>query len=145
MCAVPPGAPVWRNPITGIDGCCARVASGRAAAVPPSSVMNSRRFMSDMGLLPRTASQAAGPCSRFAALSLTRSDRYVLGADVNRSESRGPRLLPLRGWSGAYLDFAHVGGFAADEEVVARRREEIDHLRVFAEPSLVLCTCWNNH
>ena len=33
-----------RNPITGIAGCCARAASGHAAA-PPSSVMNSRRLM----------------------------------------------------------------------------------------------------
>ena len=36
-----------RNPITGIVGCCARAANGQAAAVPPISVMNSRRFMSD--------------------------------------------------------------------------------------------------
>ena len=34
-----------RNPITGIAGCCARAASGHAAAAPPSSVMNSRRLM----------------------------------------------------------------------------------------------------
>ena len=33
-----------RNPITGIAGCCARAASGHAAAAPPSSVMNSRRL-----------------------------------------------------------------------------------------------------
>jgi hypothetical protein len=33
-----------RNPITGI-GCCAHAASGHAAAAPPTSVMNSRRFM----------------------------------------------------------------------------------------------------
>jgi hypothetical protein len=32
--------------------CCARAASGQAAA-PPSSVMNSRRFMSNTGFLPR--------------------------------------------------------------------------------------------
>jgi len=38
----------WRNPITGIAGCCARAASGHAAA-PPSRVMNARRLMSDMG------------------------------------------------------------------------------------------------
>ena len=31
-------------PITGIADCCARAASGHAAA-PPSSVMNSRRFI----------------------------------------------------------------------------------------------------
>ena len=38
--------PACRNPITGIAGCCARAASGHAAA-PPSSVMNSRRFTAD--------------------------------------------------------------------------------------------------
>ena len=37
------GGPPLRKPITGIAGCCARAASGHAAA-PPSSVMNSRRF-----------------------------------------------------------------------------------------------------
>ena len=35
-----------RNPITGIAGCCARAASGHAAAAPPSSVM-SRAVSSD--------------------------------------------------------------------------------------------------
>jgi hypothetical protein len=34
-----------RNPITGIAGCCARVASGHVAAVAPNIVMNSRRFI----------------------------------------------------------------------------------------------------
>jgi len=33
-------------------GCCARAASGHATAAPPSSVMNSRRLMSDMGDSP---------------------------------------------------------------------------------------------
>src|SRR5262249_26777153 len=34
-----------RNPITGIAGCCARAASGHAAANPPSAASNSRRAM----------------------------------------------------------------------------------------------------
>src|SRR5215470_4499555 len=34
-----------RYPITGIAACCALAASGHAATAPPSSVMNSRRFM----------------------------------------------------------------------------------------------------
>jgi hypothetical protein len=38
-----------RNPTTGIAGCCARAASGHAAAVPPSSVMKSRRFIDHLG------------------------------------------------------------------------------------------------
>src|SRR5262249_19078705 len=32
---------------------------------------------------------------------------------------------------------AHIGGFAAAQEVLARRRGENDHFPVFAEPSLV--------
>jgi len=48
---IPSGDVGVRNPITGIADCCARAASGHAAA-PPSSVMNSRRLMSDMGLPP---------------------------------------------------------------------------------------------
>jgi hypothetical protein len=48
MCAVALAGPVWRKPITGIASCCAVAATGHATA-PPSSVMNSRRFMSDMG------------------------------------------------------------------------------------------------
>jgi hypothetical protein len=41
--------------------------------------------------------------------------------------------------------FAHVSGSAAEKEVVAPRREEIDHLGVFAEPCLVLSTSRNDH
>jgi len=37
--------PAFTNPITGIAGCCARATSGHATAVPPSSVMNSRRLV----------------------------------------------------------------------------------------------------
>jgi winged helix-turn helix protein len=53
--------------------CCARAASGHAAAALPNSVMNVRRFMSDMGFLPPPpdlappANWAAGPFSRSAA------------------------------------------------------------------------------
>ena len=36
--------------------------------------------------------------------------------------------------------FAHVGGFAAEEEVVARRCEEIDHLGVVAQAQSVIAT-----
>jgi hypothetical protein len=43
MGTYPSGDAPLRNPITGIAGCCARAASGHAAA-PPSSVMNSRRL-----------------------------------------------------------------------------------------------------
>jgi hypothetical protein len=38
--------------------------------------------------------------------------------------------------SGRYSAFAHIGGFAAEKEVVARRREEIDHLGVFRKTTL---------
>src|SRR5262249_46441893 len=41
--------------------------------------------------------------------------------------------------------FAHVGGFAAHQEVLPRWCEEIDHLSVFAKPCLVLRASWNDH
>src|SRR5215468_4753350 len=47
-----PGDLLLRNPITGIAGCCARAASGHAAA-PPNSVMKSRRLM---GAYPKARS-----------------------------------------------------------------------------------------
>ena len=44
-----------RNPITGSAGCCARAASGQAAAAPPNSAMNSRRLIRS----PRRRGRAA--------------------------------------------------------------------------------------
>jgi Tripartite tricarboxylate transporter family receptor len=41
------------NPITGIAGCCDRAASGHATVAPPSSVMNSRRFIRSIGIKAR--------------------------------------------------------------------------------------------
>jgi len=35
MGAYPSGEALWRNPITGIAGCCARAASGHVATAPP--------------------------------------------------------------------------------------------------------------
>src|SRR5215472_10516885 len=55
--ALSSGTPGYTNPITGIPGCCAPAASGHAAA-PPSSVMNSRRFIVAIIRSPRR--RAAG-------------------------------------------------------------------------------------
>jgi hypothetical protein len=59
------------NPMVGgFPGCCARAASGHAAAAPPSSVTNSRRLRAGMG-----SPRAAG-----LSLSVARSDPQVLWA-----------------------------------------------------------------
>src|SRR5262245_13451026 len=44
-----------QKPGTGILDCCARAASGHAAALLPMSAMNSRRFMPDMACATRAA------------------------------------------------------------------------------------------
>jgi hypothetical protein len=67
----PLAAPGWSGhlPESRSDEFCrpaARAASGEAAAAPPSSVMKARRFMSDMGLLPRFV-----PISPFTARSVS--------------------------------------------------------------------------
>ena len=46
--------------MTGIAGCCARAASGHAAAAPPMSVMNSRRLISSYRLRPSYSMSNAG-------------------------------------------------------------------------------------
>src|SRR5438445_4574847 len=74
-----------RKPITGIGDCCARAASGHAAAAPPRSPMNSRRLM------PDTASPLQ---SVYCTLSLPQSGRQVLWAGLNCSESRAAAGRP---------------------------------------------------
>src|SRR5262249_37089521 len=65
------------------DGCCARAASGHAAAAPPSSAMNRRRCRSNIGKpLPRR-------WSVYRTVSLLRRARQVLGVGLNCSEIGG--------------------------------------------------------
>src|SRR5260370_32701819 len=77
------------TPIRRICFVCACTAMGHAVA-PPSSEMNSRRFMSSMGdflpyaLSARRPTRALG----FQYLSLPQRGRLFLGADLNCSESR---------------------------------------------------------
>ena len=57
-----------RNPTTGIAPCCARAASGHAAAAPPSTVMNSRRLRAG-------SPHPVPPVSRTLSLTLPTKDR----------------------------------------------------------------------
>src|SRR5262245_24464936 len=99
--------------------CCARAASGHTAA-PATSVMSSRRLMSDMGLPP-----ALAPPSVFLTLNLPQRDRQVLAADLNCSESRraacrlpcfrkdstrhrGRRPAALRNFNPAFVRFGSI-------------------------------------
>src|SRR5262245_39394884 len=78
-----------RNPIVGsFPACCARAASGHAAAAPPSKAMNLRRLTSSMGSSPEPAVPA------YRRLRMPRKHPQVLGADLNRSELS--RLLILQ-------------------------------------------------
>src|SRR5262249_51763858 len=89
-----------KKPMVGsLPGCCALAANGHAAAPPPSSVMNSRRFIPNIGHPPsasarRGTGQRTGPTAR--AVGLPRHEPTmglgggVLGADLNCSELRGP-------------------------------------------------------
>src|SRR5262249_5219374 len=58
------GARLLRSPIIGIAAGCARGGSSHAAA-PPSSVMNSRRLISNMRALARAVGRGAPPPHRF--------------------------------------------------------------------------------
>ena len=78
-----------RNPITGIAGCCARAASGHAAAAPPSSVMNSRRLHS---ITSSARASSVGGTSRPSALAVLRlmTSSYLVGACTGRSAGFSP-------------------------------------------------------
>ncbi len=82
------GSPATRpinTPIRRICFVCARAASGHTTAAPPSSVINSRRLMSDMGACSPALCQRRTPEGHGAgrsacrALSVSRRGRQVLG------------------------------------------------------------------
>ena len=83
-----------RNPITGIAGCCARAASGHAAAAPPSSVMNSRRSHS---ITSSARASSVGGTSRPSALAVLRlmTSSNLVGCTTGRSVGFAPlRIRP---------------------------------------------------
>jgi len=81
----PSGDTPPRNPITGIAGCCARAASGHVTAAPPSSVMNSRRFIRS----PHRRERAAWPAHRRSALEMRSPRESPRYPRTRRIEMRG--------------------------------------------------------
>ena len=81
-----------RKPIKGFAGCCARAASGHAAAAPPSSVMNSRRGAHSITSSARASSDSG--MSMPSALAVFRfiTSSCLVGACTGRSLG----LVPLR-------------------------------------------------
>ena len=82
--AEPSADPPSTNPITGNADCCARAASGHAAAAVPTSVLNLRRLMgSSLSRRDHTVSHARTPAlclaaklnARWAAMGQNRSLR----------------------------------------------------------------------
>ena len=79
------GGLAWRN--RSPASAAARAESGHAAT-PPSSVRNWRRLRSSMGSSPEPAVPA------YRRLRMPRKRPQVLGADLNRSESRRRAACP---------------------------------------------------
>ena len=92
-----------RKPITGIAGCCARAASGQAAAAPPRSVMNARRPR------PRVPAERAPGCARS-------------GTTLDREREPGPRATRCGPAASAILRFASLA--------LGRRKSGIPDLRI---------------
>src|SRR5262249_51550158 len=91
ICAYSQDDPPLRNPIIGIAVCCARAASGHAAA-PPSSVMNSRRFTSVAHLLrPKIThlGRGGGCCTADSLLCMS-----VLGSNATETIEATRRRVP---------------------------------------------------
>ena len=96
MCAVASGEPLWRNPITGIVGCCARAGSGHAAA-PTTTDMNSRRLIA--------APEA--PTGRNLGCFLASVNPYNEHLSGGAS-ARARRTFQLERWSGRYRRLSTV-------------------------------------
>src|SRR5262245_45287672 len=91
---------------------CAKTLIGRTsdcAVAPPSSVMNSRRLTSSIGLPPPGAA-----ASVYRTLNLAQRGRQVLGPDLNRSESR-------RGAAGPSVSAHDAAGGRRTAELQCRR------------------------
>ena len=81
-----------RKPITGIAGCCARAASGHAAAAPPRSVMNSRRSHS-ITSSARASSIGGTVRPRALAVMRLRTKSNLVGCSTGMSAGFAPRSI----------------------------------------------------
>ena len=141
-----------RKPITGSAGCCARAASGHAAAAPPSSVMNSRRLTWSIGdFLPRvlesSLSQDAGQgtwdrpefvLNRREALALfhfTITSHQSDSCARPRRRARHRSARPRRGSSVAMPGPVWFAGTSASSEKYVSRK-----VRIMQRPSSAGCS-----
>ena len=85
-CTASAAVVLLRNPITGIAGCCARAASGHAAAAPPSSVMNSRRSHSITSSARASSVGGTVEAERLGGLEV--DHQLVLGRRLHRQVGR---------------------------------------------------------
>jgi hypothetical protein len=105
------GAPRMANCTAGPSPCCARDASGHAAAAPPSSVMNSRRFI--VAIIQ--SSRRFGSTRDFAE----RASRNIqpgcrlVRLDAHELDHLGP-LLGFVGYELSELDRCHRQRHTAD-------------------------------
>src|SRR6266567_8735574 len=101
--AKPVAGVLLRNPTTGIAGCCARAASGHpAAAAPPRSVMNSRRFIRS----PLRHNTRDSPNGLYGKSSRSSAETSSLRLDVGRPDHLAPLLCFFAD------ELAEVGGRA---------------------------------
>ena len=72
--------------IGSFPGCCARAASGHAAAAPPSSVMNSRRLHSITSSARASSEGGTSIPERLGCLEV--DDKFVFGRRLHRQVGR---------------------------------------------------------
>jgi len=129
----------WSKPIIGIVDCCARAASGHAAAALPSSVMNSRRLI-DLTPRPRIRNSIAGmggvqggasqqnrpPDFRINTGREQMQQHECAEARITRSPRRHGQAALVHG------EAKRIGGFEVDDQLIFSRCLHRKISRLFA-------------
>jgi hypothetical protein len=120
----------------GRAGRCARAESGHAAAAPPSSVMNSRRLMSNIRLtvedFPSLRYVRSSPWRQLAGEGLTTSDDVQHGCNIQQTIAAFPVISRKRTYRGhgQSVEIARTG----------HSGRQLDHL--VREPSAPTVAPW---
>ena len=122
----PSGDTAPRNPITGVAVSCARAASGHAAAAPPGSVTNSRRFTARCSSASDRKDSTGGGLLR-CGISVRPMTASGQNATFPSTEMASPQKLTSANHAGTSKSGASCGQSAVHSTTIIWRNALSDH------------------